>query len=104
MPPIEVGPARAATAIDARLVRAAGGEALPGANSVAANSKAAKPDTSAGASVETSDALDPGAAPIDHDRVQMIRKAVETGKYPVVPARIADAIIAAGVLLRSPKQ
>ena len=31
------------------------------------------------------------------------RKAVEEGKYPVTPAKIADAIIAAGVLLRSPK-
>lgn len=103
MPPIEVGPARAATAIEARLVRAAGGEALPGANSVAANSKAGKSSVSTGATVETSDALDPGAAPIDADRVEMIRKAVETGKYPVIPAKIADAMIAAGVLLRSPK-
>ena len=104
MPPIEVGPARAATAIEARLVRAAGGEAQPGANSVAANSKAAKPTISAGAAVQTSDALDPGAPPVDNERVQMIRKAVEAGKYPVVPAKIADAMIAAGVLLRSPKQ
>lgn len=104
MPPIEVGPARAATAIEARLVRATGGEALPGANSVAATSKEAKTTASVGATVETSSALDPGAAPIDTDRVEMIRKAVETGKYPVVPAKIADAMIAAGVLLRSPKQ
>ncbi|HKR91731.1 flagellar biosynthesis anti-sigma factor FlgM [Novosphingobium sp.] len=104
MPPIEVGPARAATAIDARLARAAGGEALPGANSVAASSKKSASGLAVGAAVETSDALDPGAAPIDTDRVEMIRKAVETGKYPVVPAKIADAMIAAGVLLRSPKQ
>lgn len=103
MPPIEVGPARAATAIDARLARAAGGEALPGANGVAANRKTSQASTTASPAVETSDALDPGEAPIDADRVGMIRKAVETGKYPMVPAKIADAMIAAGVLLRSPK-
>lgn len=106
MPPIEVGPARAASAIDARLARAAGGEALTGTGSSAAarTRVAGQASASASPTVETSDALDPGAAPIDSERVQMIRKAVETGTYPVIPTRIADAIIAAGVLLRSPKQ
>jgi negative regulator of flagellin synthesis FlgM len=33
--------------------------------------------------------------------VSIIRKAVETGNYPVVPAKIADAVIAAGLLLRT---
>ena len=32
-----------------------------------------------------------------------IRHAIETGKYPVIPAKIADAMIAAGMLLRSPQ-
>ncbi|BBC72177.1 conserved hypothetical protein [Altererythrobacter sp. B11] len=41
------------------------------------------------------------SAPVDHDRVAEIRKAVEQGKYPLVPAKIADAMIAAGYLLRS---
>ena len=104
MPPIEVGPARAISAIDARLAHAAGGEALPGANTVATNRSASGASTAAGPTVETSAALDPGEAPIDADRVEVIRKAVETGTYPVVPAKIADAMIAAGVLLRSPKQ
>lgn len=40
-------------------------------------------------------------APVDTDRVSVIRKAVEQGRYPVVPARIADAMIAAGYLLRT---
>lgn len=40
-------------------------------------------------------------APVDADRVSMIRKAVEEGRYPVVPTRIADAMIAAGYLLRT---
>lgn len=42
-------------------------------------------------------------APVDTDRVTMIRKAIENGSYPVMPARIADAMIAAGYLLRTPK-
>jgi negative regulator of flagellin synthesis FlgM len=104
MPPIEVGPARAISAINARIARKAGGEALPGANGVAASQAPGKEKQAiAGASLETSEALDPGAAPVDSERVQMIRKAVETGKYPLVPAKIADAMIAAGVLLRSSK-
>jgi negative regulator of flagellin synthesis FlgM len=39
--------------------------------------------------------------PMDQDRVAQIRKAIERGRYPVVPARIADAMIAAGYLLRT---
>lgn len=40
------------------------------------------------------------SAPIDAKRVEEIRKAVEEGRYPVVPTQIADAMIAAGYLLR----
>ncbi|AKH44188.1 negative regulator of flagellin synthesis FlgM [Altererythrobacter atlanticus] len=40
-------------------------------------------------------------APIDVDRVAEIRKAVEEGRYPLVPTRIGDAMIAAGYLLRT---
>ncbi|MCP5395392.1 MAG: flagellar biosynthesis anti-sigma factor FlgM [Sphingomonadaceae bacterium] len=40
------------------------------------------------------------AAPVDTDRVSEIRKAVEQGTYPLTPAKIADAMIAAGYLLR----
>ena len=36
----------------------------------------------------------------DADRVAQIRKAVENGSYPLVPARIADAMIAAEMFLR----
>jgi len=34
---------------------------------------------------------------IDKDRVAEIRKALETGTYPLIPTKIADAIIAAGM-------
>ena len=53
--------------------------------------------------VASSDARDPGPAPIDYERVSEIRAAVERGTYPLVPAKLADAIIAAGMLLRSAK-
>ena len=41
------------------------------------------------------------SAPVDAERVAQIRKAVEDGSYPVTPVKIADAMIAAGLLLRS---
>lgn len=53
--------------------------------------------------VATSDALDPGPVPVDDVRVAEIRKAVESGTYPLLPAKVADAIIAAGLLLRIAK-
>jgi len=40
------------------------------------------------------------SAPVDADRVAEIRKAIEEDRYPVFPVRIADAMIAAGLLLR----
>lgn len=55
----------------------------------------------AASQVETSDAVKAGVAPVDQERVREIRQAVEAGKYPIVPAKIADAMIAAGMLLRS---
>lgn len=53
--------------------------------------------------VVRSTAADPGQPPVDADRVQEIRRAFEKGTYPIVPARVADAMIAAGLLLRSGK-
>ena len=104
MPPIEVGPARGPLPVDARLARQAGvnSEPAPGA-AKPVTVKAAVPATGAGRAVSISDALDPGEAPVDVERVQLIRKAVESGTYPVVPTRIADAMIAAGLMLRSAK-
>lgn len=53
--------------------------------------------------IATSDALKAGEPPVDAERVLTIRRAIETGKYPITPAKIADAMIAAGILLRSPQ-
>lgn len=92
MPPIELGITRAIGAVDGRLARPAG--ARPDG---AHRAETARAPQGAG------DALDPGPVPIDAERVAVVRKAVESGTYPVIPATVADAIIAAGLLLRSPK-
>jgi negative regulator of flagellin synthesis FlgM len=92
MPPIELGPTRPIGAIDARVARHAGGQ----------REQAGRADKTA-PTVALSDALTVGEPPVDTDRIAVIRKAVETGEYPVVPARIADAMIAAGLLLRKGK-
>ena len=41
------------------------------------------------------------SAPIDADRVAEIRRAIETGSYPVLPVRVADAMSAL-LKLRAP--
>jgi negative regulator of flagellin synthesis FlgM len=49
------------------------------------------------APVATSRLVAPGDVPVDQDRVAEIRKALETGTYPLIPTKVADAIIAAGM-------
>jgi len=92
MPSIEMGPLRPIGAFDNRLARQA--------------------DTPDGGSPRTvqappplivSDLLDAGAPPVDAERVAEIRRAIETGTYPLIPARVADAMIADGFLLRIAK-
>lgn len=63
------------------------------ASSAAGDAASGKP----GVSNEVSAALDPSKPPVDTDRVAKIRKALEDGTYPLVPTKIADAIIAARV-------
>lgn len=92
MPPIELGPARPISAIDAGTVRAAAG----------GSAKAERTPRPEAAMVQ-GDVLDPGAAPVDAERVEVIRKAIENNTYPILPAKVADAMIAAGILLRTPK-
>lgn len=96
MPPIEIGPAGPGKPRLVAGIRAAqaADEAKPKG---AAQQEAVQSLTPAG------QALDPSEAPIDTDRVAQIKKAIEDGKYPVIPFRIADAMIAAGLLLRSGK-
>jgi negative regulator of flagellin synthesis FlgM len=56
----------------------------------------------AGISVEVSAAADAATPPVDAERVQEIRNALRDGSYPLVPAKIADAMIAAQVSLSLP--
>lgn len=92
MPPIEMGPLRPIGALDNCLVRQAGTPQGGQARTVQAPPSPA-----------ASDALDPGPAPVDAERVAEIRRAIETGRYPVIPVQVADAMIAAGYLLRTAK-
>lgn len=87
-PTQNIGAVRAVGALDARLVRRSAGE---------------RTSTESKPLVATSDALDPGAIPVDNERVAEVKKAVESGTYPLLPMKVADAIIAAGMLLRNPK-
>lgn len=88
MPPIQIGPVRPVSAVDLR-------QRSPTA--------AHKPATETAGAVTLSAALDPGEPPVNAERVAVIRRAIEQGRYPVLPFRVADAIIAAGLLLRSGK-
>ncbi|NCU12774.1 MAG: flagellar biosynthesis anti-sigma factor FlgM [Sphingomonadaceae bacterium] len=97
MPSIEIGPkglqpARAVGAVDPRK----GPATQPG------NDRSAEV-ANANSAVVRSRELDPGQPPVDADRVAEIRKAIEQGTYPIVPAKVADAMIAAGLLLRTGK-
>ena len=57
----------------------------------------------AGVSVETRGSVSAGSPPIDTDRVSEIREALKDGSYPLVPSKIADAMIAARLMLSTPQ-
>jgi negative regulator of flagellin synthesis FlgM len=57
-------------------------------------------DTKTTSDVQTTVSTSAGTVPVDQDRVDQIRQAVENGTYPLVPTKIGDAMIAAGVMLR----
>ena len=88
---------RATGLIDARTLRSSA--------SVKDSQASSPPSGLAGATpavtFQPSEALDAGPAPVDLERVAVIRKAIESGAYPVIPTKIADAMIAAGLLLRA---
>lgn len=52
-----------------------------------------------GLAVETGSRVAAGPAPVDQDRVAQIREALRDGSYPIIPAQISDAIIAARLML-----
>lgn len=97
MPPIEtrltspIGRVEAVS-LNGRTSRVGGSSDQPG------KAETAEPDV-----VGLSDTLDPGEVPVNAERVKEIRKALESGIYPILPTTVADAIIAAGLILRTPK-
>lgn len=70
--------------------------AQPAAKPVSAHSNQA-------AAMVSASALDAGEVPVDGERVSQIRKAISSGNYPLMPTRISDAMIAAGILLQVSK-
>lgn len=95
MPPIDFGPAGA--------IRAAGPIRATAPVSGVATSPRAASEPVAAAAVQKSAALDPGSPPIDTNRVSQIRTAIANGTYPLMPTKIADGMIAAGIILSTPK-
>lgn len=76
--------------------RVNGAAPVAGPEAARTQAQAARPEGAAVTSV-VSAGVEP---PIDHERVAEIRKAVEQGQYPLVPAKVADAMIASGLMLR----
>jgi negative regulator of flagellin synthesis FlgM len=50
-------------------------------------------------SIELKGAVDASRPPVDAERVAQIREALKDGNYPILPAKIADAMIAAQMML-----
>ena len=92
MPPIELNPVRAIRAADPRQPRSESERGVVRG--------VGTPDQT---SVQLDPALSAGQPPINQERVAEIRKAIEQGRYPMTPMRVADAMIAAGFLWRAPQ-
>ncbi len=95
-PLIEIGSVKPISAVDTGSV--AGSASQPAATTTTAPAASSSPQAAA---LVTSTALDAGEVPIDNSRVTQIKKAIESGTYPLVPAKISDAMIAAGLMLRT---
>jgi len=68
-------------------------EQAPASRAEASKASAARP----GVAIEIGARIDAAQPPVDSDRVAEIRDALRDGTYPLVPTRIADAMIAARV-------
>ena len=104
MPPIEFGPAgpRPASgvgAVDASKVHTG----KPAKGPVGSERAAAVANPHSAVVRSRAVEVEAGEPQVDTARVAEIAKAIEQDRYPVVPMRVADAMIAAGILLRSGK-
>lgn len=96
MPSVELSKLQAITA--PRAV-ASGERAQTESRANAARTASASP---ASISVEVGGGVDTASPPVDAERVQQIRAALQDGSYPLVPAQIVDAMIAAQISFALP--
>ena len=89
-----VGASRAVAAGERAQIEARTRPAATAASSAAAS----------GVSLEVSSPIDVAAPPVDAERVKQIKAALADGSYPLVPTKIADAMIAAQVSLSIPER
>ena len=73
--------------------------ALPDRSAASPRSDTGAAAPEPGVRVDLTGADDWQTAPVDQDRVAQIRDALRDGTYPIVPAKIADALIAAKLAL-----
>ncbi len=104
MPPIEFGQrppgaTRPVGAIRTNAAKPSTAVASAAAPTAPASALASALASTPAAAVQTSPALDPGKPPIDENRVSVIRNAIQKGTYPLLPTKVADAMIAAGLML-----
>ncbi|MEE4205903.1 MAG: flagellar biosynthesis anti-sigma factor FlgM [Erythrobacter sp.] len=103
MPSVELSKLQAAAAARSLSGGSASSSALPASESAGRTVAPPNRGEPRGVSVEVGatigTALETPAPPVDRERVAEIRKALEEGTYPLVPTRIADAMIAARVSL-----
>jgi negative regulator of flagellin synthesis FlgM len=89
-----VSPARAVAGGERAQIEARTRAAAPASSGAAAS----------GVSLEVSTPVEAAAPPVDAERVQQIKAALADGSYPLVPTKIADAMIAAQVSLTLPER
>lgn len=82
--------------VDSQAVRRLAGAAAPAPVGTEAQPVAARAEPG----LVSSTARDAGAMPVNAERVAEIKKAIQSGRYPVLPEKISDALIAAGLLLQ----
>lgn len=92
MKPIETSPIARSRPLGADVARALkGAPEAPGS--------AAAPPAEPGVVASTAAPTAGSAAPVDAERVEQIRSALREGTYPLLPAKVADAMIAADFIL-----
>lgn len=77
-------------------VRSVGGSDRAQASNVADKGRSQlSAGKASGVTLEVGTAIEAGQPPVDSDRVEQIRAALRDGSYPLIPTKIADAMIAA---------